>query len=466
MRVLLIVDAYVPGRFSAALQMHDFAMELRAQGHEPLVITPAPGLGSPWMMDEVDGVQVLRVNTAKTKDVGLIRRAVAECLLPWNLWRGLKKSPLAAVRWDGVVWYSPTIFFGPMVAMVKRSSGCRAYLILRDLFPDWAVDTGLMRRGLAYRFFKWVERFQYSVADIIGVQTAANMPLVERECTRSDTRIEVLNNWLSDRIKTGETIDIGSGPLAGRTVFVYTGNMGTAQGMDCLIDLATGLRHRNDIGFLFVGRGSDVPRLRALVVTTGLQNVVFMDEVDSDQIPGILRQCHVGLIALDPRHTTHNIPGKFLTYLRAGLPVLARINAGNDLESLINVQGIGRVCVGTDQEQLQQYAEELALYPALRAHMGKNAKRLADRKFSSSHAVSQLIGALRGDPARSKEPAAPYSYAENMGAMQKTVPNSSGAPLVPAKQRGPLPDPLADRDPNRSATIVATKKKKQAADKV
>jgi hypothetical protein len=49
-------------------------------------------------------------------------------------------------------------------------------------------------------------------------------------------------------------------------------------------------------------------------------------------------------LALDPRHTTHNIPGKFLSYMQAGLPVLASINPGNDLAELIQREDVGRVC--------------------------------------------------------------------------------------------------------------------------
>ncbi len=256
------------------------------------------------------------------------------------------------------MWYSPTIFLGPMVRALKRECGCRGYLILRDLFPDWAVDAGILRKGLVYRAFKHVERGQYAAADVIGVQTAANIPRVAADSPPGAT-IETLHNWLAKPAVAPPTIDLSTGPLAGRTIFAYTGNMGAAQGMDCLIDLAYRLRGRRDVGFLFVGRGSDVPRLRAMAEAQGLDGVQFIDEVDSDAIPGLLAQCHVGLIALDPRHTTHNIPGKLLTYLHAGLPVLARINPGNDLEALINDEGIGFVVAGDRQEELQRCAEEL-----------------------------------------------------------------------------------------------------------
>jgi glycosyltransferase involved in cell wall biosynthesis len=393
MRLLVIVDTYVPARISGALQMRDLVREMLAQGHRPAVIVPAPELTSPWCIEIIDGAEVLRVKTLRAKDTNKIKRAVAEWRLPYALLRGLRRSPLAATRWDGLVWYSPTIFLGPLVRALKRECGCRGYLILRDLFPDWAVDAGILRKGLVYRAFKRVERGQYAAADVIGVQTSANVERVAADSPPGAT-IETLSNWLAKPAAVRPSIDLSAGPLASRTIFAYTGNMGAAQGMDCLIDLAHRMKDRRDAGFLFVGRGSDVARLRAMVDAWRLDNVQFIDEVDSDVIPGLLEQCQVGLIALDPRHTTHNIPGKLLAYLHAGLPVLARINPGNDLEALINDAGIGFVVAGDRQAEFQRHAEDLLVSPSLRASMGEAGRRLGERMFSPAEAVTQVVRGL------------------------------------------------------------------------
>ena len=105
-----------------------------------------------------------------------------------------------------------------MVKALQQRWGCRGYLILRDFFPDWAVDAGILRKGLIYRFFKRVERHQYAVADVIGVQTLANMPLVRAD-SPAGAKIEVLNNWLAAPSVLKTSIDLSSGPLAGRTLF-------------------------------------------------------------------------------------------------------------------------------------------------------------------------------------------------------------------------------------------------------
>jgi glycosyltransferase involved in cell wall biosynthesis len=174
------------------------------------------------------------------------------------------------------------------------------------------------------------------------------------------------------------------------------GNMGVAQGMDVLLDLDERLHHRHDIGFLFVGRGSDAQRLRGEAKTRGLDNVVFHDEIDPAEIPGLYSQCHVGMIALDPRHKTHNIPGKFLSYMQAGLPVLASINPGNDLAELIQREGVGRVCTDHSAESLQQLAVELADEITSDKDVSARCRALSAKLFSPEAAVKQIAAALDG----------------------------------------------------------------------
>jgi glycosyltransferase involved in cell wall biosynthesis len=206
--------------------------------------------------------------------------------------------------------------------------------------------------------------------------------------------VEVLWNWLTPAPNIGCRIDVASTTLAGRTIFVYAGNMGVAQGLDVLLELAARLRDRVDIGFLFVGRGSEVPRLRAVAEDHALKNILFYDEVDPEEIPGLLSQCHVGLLALDPRHRTHNIPGKFLTYVQSGLPVLARINANNDLVALIETEGVGRVDVGESLESSQAIAEEMADDITGRELMSSRGRALSRKLFSSTTAVKQIVESL------------------------------------------------------------------------
>ena len=394
MRIALIADAFPPMRTSGAVQLRDLAAELLRQGHQPTVLVPSFEIHQPWSLDHVEGVEVVRLKAPRTKDVSYVRRTVAEFLMPFAMLYRLRSTPVADVRWDGVVWYSPTIFLGPIANALKKASGCSGYLIVRDIFPEWAVDMGLLKRGVPYRFFKAIERHQYRVANIIGVQTPANLPYFSNWSGAAGRRLEVLQNWLATAPDAGCGISVAAGPLAGRRIFVYAGNMGVAQGMDILIDLAKRLQHRRDIGFLFVGRGSDVTRLRHAALTQGLSNLAFEDEIDPREIPGLYAQCHVGMVALDPRHKTHNIPGKFLSYMQSGLPVLANINPGNDLAQLIAREDVGRASTSHSLDTLEMLAIELVDSLDTDSRVADRCRALAARLFSPEGAVSQIVNAL------------------------------------------------------------------------
>jgi len=390
MRLLLVTDTYPPARISGALQMRDLAQALAAQGHRPLVLTPA--LDGVERLESEGDVQVLRVRAPRTKDVPYWRRTLAELVLPWILLRGLRRSALRDDHWDGVVWYSPTIFLGPLARAVKRQYACRGYLIVRDLFPDWAVDAGVMRRGgLPYRFFKWIERFQYRQADVIGVQTPSNAALVANDAP-AGTRIEVLHNWLSAPARPAPDACPPLGVLDGRINFVYAGNMGVAQDMDGFVTLAKRMRDRDDVGFVFVGRGSEAVRLKD--EAKGQPNLLVMDEIDPSVLPALLAKCHVGIVALHPAHGTHNIPGKLLTYLHAGLPVLARVNPNNDLVALVEGEEVGLVVPGDNPALLHAHAIRLVDEIGLRSAMARAGIDLAARMFSPESAVDQLVRAL------------------------------------------------------------------------
>src|SRR5690606_3459148 len=113
---------------------------------------PSPGQKEPWQLTEEDGVEVLRLPAFASRDKSYARRVLGELLTPLRMLRGFRASPVVTSRFDGVIWYSPNIFFGPLVRALKRACGCPSYLILRDIFPQWAADIDLISRGPAFRF--------------------------------------------------------------------------------------------------------------------------------------------------------------------------------------------------------------------------------------------------------------------------------------------------------------------------
>ena len=395
MNILLITDTYPPLKGSGAIQFRDLSHEIVRQGHHLTVLVPRHDLIETSVFRCYDGVELYQLRSLPTKDVGLVRRTLNELLLPFFMTKGIRHCGLSFSGWDAVIWHSPSIFFGPLVSKIRKKNACKSYLIIRDIFPDWAVDLELIgRNSLVHYFFNAIARYQYSVADTIGVQSLGNLRYFRSWQRRSGRRLEVLQNWLGWPSKARCSIRVDQTVLVGRRVFVYAGNMGIAQGMAILLDLAEKLRIRSDVGFLFVGRGSDAARLQSIAAQQQLNNVLFFDEVDPDEIPDLYSQCHVGIVALDPRHKSHNIPGKFLTYMQSGLPVLANINVGNDLAQMIRDEDVGEVCETNDLGELADLADRLLTRIEAGEEFSNRCCDLFEREFSVEKAVHQIVTAL------------------------------------------------------------------------
>ena len=395
MKIALVTSTFLPARNSGAIQLRDLAQELARQGHSITIFVPSSEIDAAWKVEEIGRVRIIRLRALAMSNVGHLRRAIAEQLMPYAMRFAYASSPFSGERWDGVVWYSPAIFHAPFVRHLKRKGGGRGYLIIRDIFPEWAVDVGLLHRGFVYRYFKKIARSQYEIADVIGVQTEGNLKyFLDWQRKSPGRKLEVLNNWLGPVPLCTNSFRLADTSLAGRKVFVYTGNMGLAQGVDVLVELAKRLYHRKDIGFLFVGRGSEVARLKDRAAALQLESVLFHDEVEHEQLPEIYRQCHVGLIALDPRHKSHNIPGKLLGYLQNGLPILASVNEGNDLIKIIEGNKIGHAISGGDLESLVKASEDIVDRVLVDDVLEGRCVDVFENLFSVEAVCQQILAAL------------------------------------------------------------------------
>ena len=392
MRILIIADCYPPLRSSAAVMLEDLASEIYKIGHTPTVIIPDSTLTKGYKKELINGVEIYRTSCLKTKDVGYIRRTISELLMPFIMIKNLKKSDLFDIKVDGLIWYSPTILLGPLVRVLKKNHHCKAYLILRDIFPEWAVDLGIMSKGMPYRFFKLVEGYQYSYADKIGIQSPANLSYFKKNYPDLVNKIEVLHNWLTVSPFKYCSLNIDNTPLSGRKIFVYAGNMGKAQDMIPFMDVIKSINHsRADIGFLFVGRGSEVELIRHIKEENKLTNMLIYDEINNSEISTLYKQCHFGMVFLDSRHTTHNIPGKFISYMHSGLPTLACLNKGNDLYDLINSKSLGKAFYGIETEQIISGIAEMADNPFYTHDVPKKCREVAKKRFSSYSAASKIL---------------------------------------------------------------------------
>ncbi len=394
MRIALLPDEYLPdGTRVHAKMFHELAHELQSLGHDVVVITPGdPNQQESLIEDEYDSINVWRFKTGKTRGVGKVMRAINETMLSFNAWRAIR-TKVKHQPFDLCINYSPTIFFG-LLANKLKAHGAFVYLILRDMFPQWVIDQGMLTEGsLITRYFRFFERFNYSVSDCIGVMSNANQTLFHR-LHPGYSNVEVLMNWADSAVLPQHLIQNDwrqAWSLQGKTIFFYGGNIGHAQDMANLMRLARDMQEVPEAHFLFVGDGDEVALIKQLSRDWQLRNVTIKDSVSQHVYRELLTQVDIGLFSLAASHTAHNFPGKLLGYMIESLPILGSVNPGNDVIDIVNDNRAGYVFINGDDSALLSAAKQLAASPPLRAATGKAARCVLEKYFTVQSAARTML---------------------------------------------------------------------------
>lgn len=376
---------------SSATLIHDLAVEFHRLGHEPIVVAPDENILQGHQVSCENGIKVLRVRTGKIKSATKFVRAFNEIRLSRIIWKKGKQffdeNPC-----DLIIYYSPSIFFSSLVKRLKRQFSCPSYLILSDIFPEWAMEAGILRKGLVYYYFKYKARQNYEAADIIRVQSPANLLYFKDKGLDRKYNLEVLYNWtsLTEEHAPRTTYRVRLG-LQNKVVFFYGGNIGVAQDIDNIIRLAENLRNEPTAYFLLVGGGSEVSRLKAIIELEGLTNIAIHDPVNHQEYLSMLFEFDVGLISLDRRLRSHNFPGKMMSYMYHSKPILASINPGNDLKEMLEDKKAGLVCINGEDDIFADYARRLVADETLRRQLGLNGRALLESTFSVSKAACHIL---------------------------------------------------------------------------
>lgn len=376
----------------AAKMMHDLAKGFLTLGHKVVVVTPGPELNKPYEITDLDGVRIYRFRSGQIKNVSKIKRAINESLLSWRAWRALRKIFNEESN-ELILYYSPSIFWGPLINKLKKLWKARSYLVLRDFFPQWAIDNGLLgKNSLITKYFKFFESLNYRSADRIGIQSPKNLEWFQTQFARRKGT-EVLYNWAensSNNSKTNFKSYRSTLGLDGKVVFFYGGNIGHAQDMSNIVRLAENVKEYPKAHFLLIGSGDEVELVRDSVQRKSLNNLTLLDPVSQDEFKRILAEFDIGLFSLHKNHQTHNFPGKVLGYMVEGMPILGCVNPGNDLKDVIENAKAGFVSVSGEDSLLKENAIRL-MDESLRNSMGLNAKKLLEDRFSISSAMSQIL---------------------------------------------------------------------------
>ncbi|CAH7427522.1 Glycosyltransferase WbuB [Vibrio chagasii] len=398
MRLALIIDDYLPHSTRVgAKMMHELALELIEQGHQVTVITPHFDKDKPTLIeDRFDGVAVWRFLSGQVKDVPKVKRAINETLLSLKAWSAIQ-GKVDKDTFDGVVYYSPSIFFGSLVLKLKELCQCNSYLVLRDFFPQWAIDSGLMKEGsLIERYFRFFESFSYRQADTIGVMSEKNLDIFNSN-TELRYPTTILRNWanLSPHYPSDKVINLRERlGLNDEVIYFYGGNIGHAQDMANLMRLAKSMQCFDKAHFLFLGQGDEVKLVNRLIKEWGLANCSYLPSVSQDEFKDILAQIDVGLFSLSAQHSAHNFPGKLLGYMVQSIPILGSVNEGNDLMGLVNENHAGLISVNGDDDVFFENACKLYRDVKLRKKMGIFAYKLLEKEFAVRNIALSIVDSL------------------------------------------------------------------------
>ena len=337
----------------------DLLRYFRDAGHSVYTISPyEKRTGLQTAYEEKNGIHMLHVRTGNvTGMVSLIEKGLAQLSIEPIFIKAIKKY-YSNVKFDLVMYSTPPITFCNAIEYVKRRDNAKTYLLLKDIFPQNAVDIGMMSKsgikGHLYKFFRNKEKKLYGLSDYIGCMSPANVEYVKQNNPEIDNyRVEVCPNCIEvvdksinaeERRSIRKKYDI---PLEKR-VFVYGGNLGKPQGIDFLIECLHSQENSKDNYFLIVGDGTEYGKIEEFVKSSNQNNIRLMKRLPQEDYDTMVGACDVGMIFLDHRFTIPNFPSRVLSYMQAKIPVLACTDPNKDIGKIIEEAGFGSWCESND----------------------------------------------------------------------------------------------------------------------
>lgn len=358
------------GRF-ASIEAHSIYADLlrcfRDHGHEIYTITPyEKKTGKKTELVHEKGAHILHIETGNVTGANnLISKGFAQVSLEPTFIKAIKKY-FSDVKFDLVMYSTPPITFSKAVEFVKKRDGAKSYLLLKDIFPQNAVDLGMMRQGgLLHRYFRAKEKRLYALSDRIGCMSPANVAYVLKHNPQiAPERVEVCPNSIEPRDLRLSAEDKAVmrdkyGLPQDKRIFVYGGNLGKPQDVPFIIRCLQECKNVSEAFFLIVGSGTDYPKLQAYVEKEKPQHVKLLPSLPREAYDTMIAACDVGLIFLDHRFTIPNFPSRLLGYMQAKIPVLAVTDPNTDIGKVIVDGGFGWWCESNDPGTFKKTAVQI-----------------------------------------------------------------------------------------------------------
>jgi glycosyltransferase involved in cell wall biosynthesis len=369
----------------------DLMREFVKNNHMVYVVSPTEKRkNQPTRLIDSGTYKILKLQIGNTQKTNLIEKGISTLTLEGRFLKGIKQY-FSDIKFDLVIYSTPPITLQKAVEYVKKRDNAKSYLLLKDIFPQNAVDIRLMKKtgfqGIIYKYFKDKEKRLYAISDFIGCMSKANVHYILKNNPEIRTsKVEVCPNSIeleliekneqqNNRIKHKYNIPLG------RTVFIYGGNLGKPQGIDFLIECLKANKSNNEIYFVIAGSGTEFPKLRNYFDQEKPQNAQLFSHISKGDYENLANACDVGLIFLDKRFTIPNFPSRLLSYMQASKPVLAATDTNTDIGQVIVEGEFGYWCESRDVIQFNKHVEQLCNEDR-RKKMGLNANKYLKENYT------------------------------------------------------------------------------------
>ena len=377
----------------------DLMRKFRDEGHEVYIIYPRERkLGLPTELKVENHVHTLGVKTLNVTKTNVIEKGVGQILLESQFKTALKRF-FSKVKFDVILYSTPPITFTKVIKYAqKQNPNAISYLLLKDIFPQNAVDLGMLStsglKGLLYQSFRRKEKELYRVSDYIGCMSPANVQyILQHNLEVNPDIVEIAPNSYDvpkvvKKINTYEIRKKYNLPTD-KTIFIYGGNMGKPQGIPFLIECMNAVKERKDCHFVIVGDGTEYPKLDNWVKDAKPKAVSVFRKLPKADYDALASACDVGLIFLDYRFTIPNYPSRLLPYLMERKPIIAATDPNCDTGKLAEENGYGFYCPSNSVSAFVEALEKMLVSDI--NQMGENGYQFYLNNYTVEHTYNAVM---------------------------------------------------------------------------
>ena len=356
----------------------DLLRYMAKQGHEVFIVCPFERrTKKATTLREYDNVHILGVKTLNITKSNFIEKGLATLLIEYQFERAIDKH-LNIEKFDLILYATPPITFNSLIGKLKKKYGGMTYLMLKDIFPQNAIDLGLLSSGgFLHKFFKKKEHQLYEISDIIGCMSPANKSyLFKNNPSIRPEKVEICPNAISlvnrkveiDKVTVFSKFKI---PLD-VPVLLYGGNLGVAQGVDFLLEVLQSNQNQLDRFFLIVGNGNAFHKIENWFNINRPKNALLISSLPRSEYDILESFCDVGMVFLDKRFTIPNYPSRILSYMECKLPLLIASDEISDVGPISIENNFGLWAKAGDLGTFNKLMQTLVVNVSYRESLGVN----------------------------------------------------------------------------------------------